>query len=83
MVTTAVDGAREALEGAGAGSVVPIGDAEALGEAVAARLGDPSRAAAEGRRGRQRAEEVYPRTRWAGRVAALVTGLVGTSERQS
>jgi glycosyltransferase involved in cell wall biosynthesis len=58
MVTTAVSGAREAIDG-GAGAVVPIEDRQALAEAIAIRLSDRTLAATEGATGRRQAEDRY------------------------
>jgi glycosyltransferase involved in cell wall biosynthesis len=55
VVASDTSGALEALGGE-AGVVVPVGDAAALANAIAERLLDPARAAAEGRVGRVRAE---------------------------
>lgn len=74
VVATDVDGAREVLGAADVGTIVPRDDAGALGTAAAARLADPARAAAEGRRGRELVEQRYSLTRWADAVAALVEG---------
>jgi glycosyltransferase involved in cell wall biosynthesis len=58
IVAADVPGAAEALEGDG-GAIVPREDAAALAAAIADRLGDPSRADAEGRAARRRAEEAH------------------------
>jgi glycosyltransferase involved in cell wall biosynthesis len=54
VVATDVAGAREAL-GGDAGAIVPVEDRTRLSEELVARLIDRSRAAAEGRAGRERA----------------------------
>jgi glycosyltransferase involved in cell wall biosynthesis len=58
IVAADVPGAAEALDGDG-GAIVPREDAAALAAAIADRLGDPSRADAEGRAARRRAEEAH------------------------
>ena len=58
VVATDVSGAREAI-GENAGAVVPVDDLDALAEAVAERLGDQSRADAEGSAGRSRVEASF------------------------
>jgi glycosyltransferase involved in cell wall biosynthesis len=55
VVTTDVDGAREALD-ADAGAIVPVEDAEALGAAIVERLRNPELAAREGLAGRRHVE---------------------------
>jgi glycosyltransferase involved in cell wall biosynthesis len=57
VVTTDVPGAREAI--ADAGAVVPVEAVSALADAVAERFHDPVRAAAEGRRARERVERSH------------------------
>jgi glycosyltransferase involved in cell wall biosynthesis len=57
VVSTAVGDASEAL--AGVGGVVPVDDADALADALAARLEDPALAEREGRAARARVESLY------------------------
>jgi glycosyltransferase involved in cell wall biosynthesis len=57
LVMTDVDGAREAIDGNGA--IVPVEDVDALTRALAERLLDRARTAAEGREGRRRAETFH------------------------
>ncbi len=67
VVTTRVFGS-EVVAAAGAGAVVPVEDPDALAAALADRLGDPARAAAEGGRG---AEHVGRHHRFDDVVTAL------------
>jgi glycosyltransferase involved in cell wall biosynthesis len=76
VVTTAVAGAREAVEG-GAGAVVPIEDPRALADVIAVRLSDARLAAAEGTMARRRAEERYDLRRATGALADLYRELLG------
>lgn len=73
VVAFDVGGVRQSVGDAGA--VVPAGDIGALAAAVAHRLTDPGLAAAEGRRGRQRAEFLFDRSRMADQIATLVDKL--------
>ncbi len=75
VVTTAVSGAREALPPDG-GAVVPVGDVPALAAAVAARLGVPSYADAEGAAGRARACAAHDLRGSAARVRDVYSYLV-------
>ncbi|NAZ81108.1 glycosyltransferase [Kineococcus sp. R8] len=68
VVSTGVAGVGDLLPGAGA--VVPLDDVAALTEAVSARLAEPSRAAAEGARGRQAVERHRDVRRTAAQVRA-------------
>jgi len=74
VVATDVSGAREAI-GDEAGEVVAPADPDALAEAVAERLGDPSRADAEGRAGRARVEASFDMRRTTAALAALYAQL--------
>lgn len=73
VVAFDVGGVRQSV--ADAGAVVPAGDIAALAAAVAHRLADPELAATEGRRGRQRAELHFDRSRMADQIATLVDKL--------
>ena len=75
VVTTAVSGAREAIEG-GAGAVVPIEDRQALAEAIAIRLSDRTLAATEGAAGRRRAEDRYDLRRSLAAIAGVYDELL-------
>lgn len=59
VVSTATQGAREAVEDGSTGILIPIGDARALCDAVQRLLNDPTSARKMGRRGRVRAERRY------------------------
>ena len=78
VVASDVPGAREALDGE-AGAIVPVGDAAALGQAIAARLGDAARAAAEGKAARQRVERFHDLRTVTAAVAELYGELLGIS----
>jgi len=78
VVATDVSGAREAI-GDEAGAVVPTGDLDALAEAVSERLGDPSRADAEGRAGRTRVEASFDIRRTTEATAEIYAELIATS----
>ncbi|GHH54248.1 glycosyltransferase family 4 protein [Lentzea cavernae] len=65
-----------------AGEVVPAGDVKALAQAIALRLADPELAAAEGKRGRQRAETLFDRDRMTDRIATLTATLVAEEGRR-
>jgi glycosyltransferase involved in cell wall biosynthesis len=76
IVATDVPGALEALDD-DAGAVVPPEDPGALAEAIAVRLLDPKRTAAEGRRARQRAEQAYDLGTTTARIVELYEQLLG------
>ena len=60
IVTTATEGAKYVLAGApDAGELLPVGDADALGRAIAAWSQDPQRLQAGSREGRNRAVEEF------------------------
>ncbi|USX56142.1 glycosyltransferase [Lentzea sp. HUAS12] len=65
-----------------AGEVVPPGDVKALAQAVALRLADPELAAAEGKRGRQRAETLFDRDRMTDQIVTLTARLVTEEGRR-
>jgi glycosyltransferase involved in cell wall biosynthesis len=75
VVAFDVDGVRQSLGRAGA--VVARCDVTALGEALAARLADPSLADREGRAGRRRAETLFDRARMTDQIITLVEKLGG------
>jgi glycosyltransferase involved in cell wall biosynthesis len=81
VVATDVPGAREAL--GEPDQLVPAEDPAALAEAIAARLTDPSRAAAEGRAARERAERMYPLRATRDAVAGLYLELLGRGTSSS
>ena len=78
VVTTDVDGAREAL-GEKAGAVVPVEDPAALADALVERLLDPGRAAAEGEAGRAAAIARHDFLRVADATAELYAELAAVS----
>lgn len=59
VLSTPVGGIPDLLEHGRAGVLVPVGDVNALGEALSGLLADPDRRAALGRRGRERCEAHY------------------------
>jgi glycosyltransferase involved in cell wall biosynthesis len=82
IVATDVPGVLEALDN-DAGAVIPPEDPVALAEAIAVRLLDPDRAAAEGRRARQRAERTYDLATTTARIAEVYEELLGTGSPAS
>ncbi|SDG06138.1 Glycosyltransferase involved in cell wall bisynthesis [Lentzea fradiae] len=74
VVAFDVEGVRHSI--GDAGEVVPPQDTEALAQAIALRLADPELAAAEGKRGRARAEALFDRDRMTDRIATLTEKLV-------
>lgn len=80
-VATRIGGALEALgerEGAGGGLLVPPGDGPAMGEALAALLGDAERRARLGAAARRRIEERFALEAVAPRYVALYRELLGS-----
>lgn len=75
VVVTDVPGMREVVVD-GVGAVVPPDDTEALASALAARLGDPDRADAEGAAGRARVESHHDRRDQFDGIAALYDELL-------
>lgn len=74
-VLLAIDGViREVVERAQAGLFVPPGDAAALAEAVEELAGDPERARAMGRRGREYVERHFDRADQARKFQAVLEG---------
>jgi glycosyltransferase involved in cell wall biosynthesis len=80
VVAFDVEGVRHSL--GDAGEVVPAGDTKALAQAIALRLADPELAAAEGKRGRQRAETLFDRDRMADQIVTLTETLVSEEGRR-
>jgi glycosyltransferase involved in cell wall biosynthesis len=76
VVVTDVPGMREVVVD-GVGAVVPPEDVDALAAALAARLGDPERADAEGAAGRARVESHHDRREQFEGIAALYGELLG------
>jgi glycosyltransferase involved in cell wall biosynthesis len=81
VVATHVPGASEAL--GDSGELVPTDDPAALAEAIAARLADPTRAAAEGSAARERVERFYPLRSTREAVAELYAELISSSTGRS
>ena len=75
VVASDVGGAHESLGGE-AGAVVAPGDAAALAAAIAARLQDPARAAAEGHAAREHAERSHDLRATTAALAALYEELL-------
>ena len=82
VVATDVPGASEAL-GDSSGDLVPPEDPAALAVAIASRLADPARTAAEGQAARQRLEQAYPLRSTLDRVAELYEELLSSSTEPS
>ncbi|MCS4188202.1 glycosyltransferase family 4 protein [Salinibacter ruber] len=59
VVSTACGGPSTTVLDGETGRLVPVGDVEAIADAMADVIGDPERADAMGRRGRERAEEHF------------------------
>lgn len=76
IVATDVAGAEEALDG-DSGALVPPEDAAALADALAERLLDPGKAAAEGRHARKRVERSHDLRATTDALAGLYEELVG------
>lgn len=76
VVATDVGGAKEAVV-EGAGAVVAVGDVDALGRAIAARLSDTALSTAEGGVARRTAEARFDGTRAAERIATLSLEVIG------
>ncbi|WP_434446547.1 glycosyltransferase [Lentzea sp. E54] len=74
VVAFDVEGVEQSL--GDAGEVVPAGDTNALAQAIALRLADPELAAAEGKRGRMRAETLFDRDRMTDQIVTLTEELV-------
>jgi glycosyltransferase involved in cell wall biosynthesis len=75
VVSTDVPGAREAI-GDAAGAVVAPEDPQALANAIAERLLDPDRPAAEGKAGRRAVEERHDYRRRSEEIAALYADII-------
>jgi glycosyltransferase involved in cell wall biosynthesis len=80
VVGTDVAGMRDVVGDAGA--IVPVGDVDALAREVAARLGSPIKAAAEGRTARARAAR-FDLAHWGDALAEVVTGVVDARAARS
>jgi glycosyltransferase involved in cell wall biosynthesis len=79
VVSTACGGPSTTVLDGETGRLVPVGDAEALAGAMADVIGDPKRADAIGRRGRQRAEERFSTKATGHRFLKTYTQLLNTS----
>jgi glycosyltransferase involved in cell wall biosynthesis len=82
LVATAVEGMGE-VEAAGAGAVVPVDGAARLAAALADRLADPARAAAEGAAGRAHVLAEHDLRVTTARVAELYDELLAASSSTS
>lgn len=83
VIASAVGGLSEIVADSETGVVVPPGDADALGDAIAALAGDLSRARSMGVAGRERAIAEFPPDRCADRVEELyVSALDGRARRR-
>ncbi|MDX8032000.1 glycosyltransferase [Lentzea sp. BCCO 10_0856] len=80
VVAFDVEGVEQSL--GDAGEVVPENDTKALAQAIAIRLADPELAAAEGKRGRVRAETLFDRDRMTSQIVTLTEKLVSTEGRR-
>jgi glycosyltransferase involved in cell wall biosynthesis len=78
IVATDVPGVREALDG-DAGAIVAPGDMDGLAAEIAARLEDPSIAAAEGHAARLRAERHHDLHLMTGSIAGLYDQVLSSS----
>jgi glycosyltransferase involved in cell wall biosynthesis len=82
IVSSDVPGAEEALDG-DAGALVPPQDPVALASALAERLLDPAKAAAEGHRGRERVERSHDLRAMTAALAELYEELLGVRAASS
>ncbi|ANZ41966.1 glycosyl transferase [Lentzea guizhouensis] len=80
VVAFDVEGVRQSI--GDAGEVVPAGDVTALAQAIALRLTDRELAAAEGKRGRLRAENLFDRERMTDRIVTLTEQLLSRRGRE-
>ena len=76
VVATRTGGLPEVVEDGVTGTLVPVNDATALGEAILALLCDPDRRALMGRRGRQRVAERFTVQRVAEQTVDLYKKLI-------
>lgn len=72
VIATRIAGVAELVEDGASGLLVPPGEEEALAEAILSLAADPARAAAMGRRGRERVLTGFDARREAARLARLV-----------
>ncbi len=79
VVAFDVEGVRQSI--GDAGEVVAAGDVHALAQAIALRLTDRELAAAEGKRGRVRAENLFDRERMTDRIVTLTEKLLSQRGR--
>ena len=79
VVGSDVPGIREALGGDGWPSLVPSGDPDALGSALARLCGDPDLRKRVGRQNRARQRAVFGRERMLGDTVAAILGGMGAS----
>ncbi len=78
VAATSVPGTAEVVVDGGTGTLVPIGDGAALGEALSVWAADPGRGAALGRAGRERIEARFSVVRTVGEHLALYRELLGS-----
>lgn len=71
MVSTPTGLAADLLDGHRGGVVVPVGDSDAVAAALCRMLDDPAAATALGRRGRERARELFDPVRAVDRIVAV------------
>ena len=75
-IVTDVRGCRETVEHDRNGFLVPVGDVQALANAILALLNDPERARRMGEAGRQKAREDFDERRVFARVKATYARLL-------
>lgn len=83
VVSTATEGAREAVVDGKTGLLTPVGDAVALGEAMSRLLGDSGLLREMGRAGRIRAERRYSTEAAGRRFLATYRELLGIGDRRA
>ena len=81
VVSTATEGAQQALEDGVTGVLTPIGDPGALAAAMNTLLGNPGRRRELGERGRERAIRHFSQRTAAERFLAVYRELIGTESR--
>jgi L-malate glycosyltransferase len=79
VIATRVGGTPEVVQHGHSGLLVPPGDPEALATAIGSLLSDPGRAAALGRAGRRRVEQLFQIGRMVGETEALYNDMLQQS----